>query len=379
MCGIGGVLMFPKERNAEELAYIRELVSNIAFYNQARGRDATGFATFSSRSHSVFKQPMKASELIRHKAYKHYIGRSLHKGTKNVLIHTRAGTKGSEENSLNNHPIESHRYIGVHNGMIHNDDELFEQHKLFRAGEVDSEVIFRLLDGQGDKPKEEGLKYVAEQLSGMFTTAFVPKSHRHLMYIIRNDNPITMVYISSLNIIAFASIDTYIRDSITDANLINGIVINMAEDTVSVQPKAQTIMRFDTNADNALEQLMQKPSVFTENIDAGYSSWYGNGNDWNFFYQSATEDAQSEAGEEDEELSEILSMLSDNQVEYLSRYLESQESNGWAEGWASGRESLNTEMEQKVGMAYDEGYAKGFEEGFMDGSIEANNTVRIPV
>ena len=48
MCGIGGVLMFPKERSEGEMSYIRELVKNLALYNQARGRDATGFVSFSN-------------------------------------------------------------------------------------------------------------------------------------------------------------------------------------------------------------------------------------------------------------------------------------------------------------------------------------------
>ncbi len=379
MCGIGGVLMFPKERSNEELAYIRELVSSIAFYNQARGRDATGFATFSNRSHSLFKHPIKASDIINQAAYKHFINRSLHKNTKNVLIHTRAGTKGSEENNLNNHPIESHRYIGVHNGVISNDDELFEKHSLFRAAEVDSEVIFRLLDGQGDKPNDDGLKFVAEQLSGMFTTAFVPKKNRHMMYVIRNDNPLTMVYIHPLNIIAFASIEDYVTDAITDANTTAGIEIDLIEDIVLVKPKAQTIMRFDTNADNALEQIMQKPAIFTENIEMGW--WYNDSYSWNrdFFQQGATEDAPSTDEEAEVTLAEIMSGLSDEKKASLGRYIDSRESSAWTEGWASGRESLNEEMEQKISISYDEGYANGFEEGFFDGKTESAKQIKIPV
>ena len=61
-----------------------------------------------------------------------------------VILHTRFTTQGSETNNLNNHPVRVGPVVGVHNGMISNDDQLFRlmgvQDK--RQGQVDTEAIF---------------------------------------------------------------------------------------------------------------------------------------------------------------------------------------------------------------------------------------------
>jgi glucosamine 6-phosphate synthetase-like amidotransferase/phosphosugar isomerase protein len=63
-----------------------------------------------------------------------------------VLGHTRMPTKGSRWRNVNNHPLVAGHVVGVHNGIIVNDDRIFAHTGLPRSGEVDSEVIFRLQD-----------------------------------------------------------------------------------------------------------------------------------------------------------------------------------------------------------------------------------------
>lgn len=362
--------MFPKERTNEELAYIRVLATNIAVENQSRGRDSTGFATFGQRGIGLFKHPLPATKLTDTKAYVDFMKKSVGKNTKSILIHTRAGTKGSEKNNLNNHPIESARYIGVHNGIIYNDDELFNEMKLFRAAQVDSEVIFRLLDTIGEKPEINGMKWVAEKLCGAFTTAFVAKKERDKLHLIRNDNPVTLVYIEQLNIIAFASQKQYLIDAIKDANGYTSITVKDGS-CDWVEPAKQTIWSFDMTKDTALEQIRQKPYNFTENWDYGYNV-YGRGGDWwngedgSFFRGGAAEVAHKQ--EEEISIASILTKLSEEELEWFDRYVDVQTTNAWTEGWTKGRESLGDEMEHKVGIAYEEGFKKGFDEGFYDGS-----------
>lgn len=50
-------------------------------------------------------------------------------------------------NPFNNHPIRSSQIVGVHNGMLWNDDEIFDDMGIneYRQGEVDSEAIFAAL------------------------------------------------------------------------------------------------------------------------------------------------------------------------------------------------------------------------------------------
>ncbi|HEY76689.1 MAG TPA: hypothetical protein G4O00_11010 [Thermoflexia bacterium] len=63
-----------------------------------------------------------------------------------ILGHTRMPTKGDPLRNVNNHPLRTEHVVGIHNGVISNDDELFARLGLPRAGEVDSEIAFRLLD-----------------------------------------------------------------------------------------------------------------------------------------------------------------------------------------------------------------------------------------
>jgi hypothetical protein len=61
------------------------------------------------------------------------------------LIHARATTKGSEKQNENNHPVVGFNWAVVHNGMVHNDDDVWAHYKasdnLERFADVDTSVI----------------------------------------------------------------------------------------------------------------------------------------------------------------------------------------------------------------------------------------------
>jgi glucosamine 6-phosphate synthetase-like amidotransferase/phosphosugar isomerase protein len=64
-----------------------------------------------------------------------------------LLVHVRDYTKGHPSIAANNHPVRHGPVIGVHNGIIVNDDELLVTHSCSRAEPrmtVDSEAIFAL-------------------------------------------------------------------------------------------------------------------------------------------------------------------------------------------------------------------------------------------
>ena len=62
-----------------------------------------------------------------------------------LLVHVRDYTKGHPSIAANNHPVRHGPVVGIHNGIITNDDELLERHGCARAEPqmtVDSEAIF---------------------------------------------------------------------------------------------------------------------------------------------------------------------------------------------------------------------------------------------
>ena len=79
-----------------------------------------------------------------------------------VLLHVRDYTKGHPRIEGNNHPIRHGAVVGIHNGVIHNDDELLADHDCARSEPgmtVDSEAIFAVAaHSHGDAEALEALR-----------------------------------------------------------------------------------------------------------------------------------------------------------------------------------------------------------------------------
>jgi asparagine synthetase B (glutamine-hydrolysing) len=91
-------------------------------------------------------------------------------------------TKGHPRFSANNHPIRHGAVKGVHNGIIRNDEEIFEAHGFHRQEPkmtVDSEAIFALIDAEG--PRGE----VLEELRGSMATAWLDERMRDTVFVAR--------------------------------------------------------------------------------------------------------------------------------------------------------------------------------------------------
>jgi glucosamine 6-phosphate synthetase-like amidotransferase/phosphosugar isomerase protein len=66
-----------------------------------------------------------------------------------LLVHVRDYTKGHPGLAANNHPIRHGSVVGIHNGVIANDEQLFGEYGIARAEPgmtVDSEIIFALAE-----------------------------------------------------------------------------------------------------------------------------------------------------------------------------------------------------------------------------------------
>jgi glucosamine 6-phosphate synthetase-like amidotransferase/phosphosugar isomerase protein len=87
-----------------------------------------------------------------------------------VLLHVRDYTKGHPRIGANNHPVRHGSVVGIHNGIIVNDEEVFAAHR-FRRDEpgmtVDSEAIFALAELSDSKAK------ALEELRGSMAAAWM--------------------------------------------------------------------------------------------------------------------------------------------------------------------------------------------------------------
>lgn len=113
-----------------------------------RGQDATGIAYWDKRKHlRIDKAPRRAKKFVRNL--------DVPAGTRTFIGHTRWATQGAPENNANNHPIQTGPLVGIHNGVVFNDDRLFSDlGPGLRIAEVDSEAIFATLAYSGLSTEE---------------------------------------------------------------------------------------------------------------------------------------------------------------------------------------------------------------------------------
>lgn len=143
MCGIGAFQIVEQEINAQRLA--KALLKGLTI----RGRDASGIAWHSDTEQQTYIQKLDVSGRDLANMLDEELGST-------AIIHTRFATQGSPANMKNNHPIDAGGIVGVHNGHISNDNELFRtihaDSEYRRKAEVDSEAAFAYLrHGAKDK------------------------------------------------------------------------------------------------------------------------------------------------------------------------------------------------------------------------------------
>jgi len=159
MCGIAGYNLSPRSGVDRTLA-AQALLAGIA----DRGADAVGYAYRGGmdRYPVVTKQRTPASRLLDR------ITVPAH--ATELLVHVRDYTKGHPSIPANNHPVRHGPVVGIHNGIIVNDDELLAPHSCARAEprmSVDSEAIFALAAHTGNAP------HALEALAGSMATAWL--------------------------------------------------------------------------------------------------------------------------------------------------------------------------------------------------------------
>src|SRR5437899_8145995 len=145
MCGIAGYSV--RSSSALERTFAAQaLLAAIA----ERGADAVGYAYRGPRDTyaTVVKQRTPASELLDRI--------SVPQEATQLLLHVRDYTKGHPSIAANNHPVRHGPVVGIHNGIITNDDELLAPHSCARAEPrmtVDSEAIFCLAAHSHNDPR----------------------------------------------------------------------------------------------------------------------------------------------------------------------------------------------------------------------------------
>ncbi len=216
MCGIAAIHLVPRKRTPAQWQRIQKLFTENLLANEERGREASGIALISNNKFWLsYKGAAPASLFIRTSEYKKILN-YLNEKTVCILGHTRKATKGEPRNDANNHPIHTGDIIGVHNGIIKNDDELFAKYQYSRIGEVDSEIIFQLINAI-DSEKLLFETYITElkrritMLRGDFTFLFVDLRFPNRLFVIKKNKPMALHWDQELEVLFFSSRYLFLR------------------------------------------------------------------------------------------------------------------------------------------------------------------------
>jgi glucosamine 6-phosphate synthetase-like amidotransferase/phosphosugar isomerase protein len=171
VCGIAGYSLSSDSRVSRRLA-AQALLAAIA----ERGADAVGYAYRLPGEARVrgHKQRSGASELLDEV--------EIPDEATQALIHVRDYTKGHPRFTANNHPIRHGAVVGIHNGIILNDDDVLAAHGIERARPemtVDSEAIFALAEAFDADPR------ALEELRGSMATAWLDERQPDVVYVAR--------------------------------------------------------------------------------------------------------------------------------------------------------------------------------------------------
>ena len=170
MCGIAGYSVGPESRVDRTLA-AQALLTGIA----ERGSDAVGYAWAGrdGRAH-VHKQRSGATALLERVIVPQH--------AVSALVHVRDYTKGHPTIEANNHPVRHGAVVGVHNGIIVNDEEILADYGFERAEPgmtVDSEAIFALAELTNASAQ------ALERLYGAMATAWLDERRAGVVFAAR--------------------------------------------------------------------------------------------------------------------------------------------------------------------------------------------------
>jgi glucosamine 6-phosphate synthetase-like amidotransferase/phosphosugar isomerase protein len=216
MCGLVVTLLAPKKRGKWELEQVWNIFTHNLIQNEQRGKEATGVGVIQNDgTRRVWKLPLPASKFTGTEDYLQHTREAFTPDTICLLGHTRRPTKGDVGYSNNNHPILTEHIIGVHNGNIKNDDDIFRNLSVERRGEVDSEAIFSLIETIPEEMKDESYQRAiasrVELLSGLMTTVSMDIRRPGELLVLKRDMPFSMHYEKAFDALFFSSRYVFLR------------------------------------------------------------------------------------------------------------------------------------------------------------------------
>lgn len=150
MCGIFGIVT--KKDSGITYNEFKRIFDALFKLSESRGKEASGVAFVAGGKIIVYKESVSASVLLNKVAYRNLFNEkyaNFVQSDSNVfgaIGHARLVTNGALDMNENNQPVIKDGIVGVHNGIIVNDNDLWTQFpSLNKKYEVDTEIILSLI------------------------------------------------------------------------------------------------------------------------------------------------------------------------------------------------------------------------------------------
>lgn len=149
MCGIFG-LFVSKNSNVTQ-SQVKSIVNQLFSLSESRGKEAAGISIKANNCLHVLKEPLPASSFIISDKYNDIFNRTFIEWTTNstptlsIICHSRLVTNGQSELNSNNQPVIKDGAVGVHNGIIVNDKQIWiDFPEIKKQFDVDTEAFLAL-------------------------------------------------------------------------------------------------------------------------------------------------------------------------------------------------------------------------------------------
>ena len=197
MCGIFGFIL--REGHEISRKKVKFILKELFKLSESRGKESSGLAIINKNKITITKSNLSAKKMLSLKESKKFINKHL-KDKNNfesisIIGHTRLVTNGSDEFHSNNQPIITEQNVGIHNGIIVNHNELWQELPyITREFQVDTEILFKMISNSNSS-KNSLIESIINAFNKIEGTASIALAFTEYDYLLLATNNGSLYYL----------------------------------------------------------------------------------------------------------------------------------------------------------------------------------------